>query len=906
MLAPDWELLEGALRDAVRGRPQARAGALAEELAQLCRPAQGVDADQSLDEAAARIGALPVEEIVNAALFITARFHLLNKAEQLNIAHVNRERERVATRAAPRAESVAAAVTDIARAGADADALAPLLDRIDIRPTLTAHPTEARRRSVLDKQLEVAECVRRLRDTGLLGKEREALEHRLRHLLELLLVTDDVRARRLNVPDEVRNGLYFLTTSIWRVVPRLLRDVRDAARDVWGEDAARLRLADIPPLIRYRSWIGGDRDGNPNVTHSVTRETLALLRETAVDLWDKELGALQHDLSVSSRKAPITAELLEAIERDARWTDEDPQELAHRRYEPFRLRLMQMRGRLRNDASYNADDLLADLELLARALVDAGLDDAAHDGLLADAIVRAKVFGLHIATLDIRQHSGVHEQAVAELLRIGSVTDDYAALDEPARLAVLRRELTNPRPLRPAEAALSDDTRELLDTLGVVRAAVEREPRCIRSYVISMTHDVSDMLELVLLMKETGLTVIAPDGGLRSRVRCVPLFETIDDLDRAPGLMRETLADPVYLAHLRSLADPGRDPMQEVMLGYSDSNKDGGFLMANVALHQAQSSIADAAAGTGVGIRYFHGRGGTVGRGGGRAGRAILAAPRGEHSGRIRFTEQGEVISFRYALDAIAHRHLEQILHATLLAASDRGSPEESPDRAALFDRLARRSRAAYRELIDDPAFWPWFVEASPVRHIGGLPIASRPVSRAKDGALTFDRLRAIPWVFSWIQMRALAPGWYGLGTAIREADDADRAALREAAASHPFFSTVLLNAAQEIARARMPIARRYALSVPGGEGVFERVLAEYGRSRDAVLETLGADDLLAHAPVIARSIADRNPWTDVLNLAQIELLRRHREGDEPTRESLRMPLHVSINALAAAMQSTG
>jgi len=939
----DRQLLERLLNEIVVGRPLAAAAATAKSLATQCRAATGEGADAVLDEVAATIRTMSTAEIADVVRFVTARFHLLNKAEQLNIARVNRERERTATEQRPRAESVAAAVVELRRRGADDRALAELLERIDIEPTLTAHPTEARRRTILEKQLEIARSVRRLRPSGggdggagdgdpggPLPRERREIEERIRHLLALLLMTDDVRAKRLEVPDEVRNGLYFLTTSIWRAVPRLLRDVRDSIRETaspgaspaaLGDAAANdIDLVDIPALIRYRSWIGGDRDGNPNVTHSVTVETLRLLREAAVTLWSDELTALEHDLSVSARRATISPALVEAIERERRRLTADdgdaPAEPRHRSHEPFRVRLLQMRDRLHHDPRYDGTQLLDDLRTIRAALVEAGLADVADGGRLADAIVRARVFGLHMATLDIRQHSGVHEEAVAELLRVGGVEDDYAALDERARCETLRRELAGPRPLRPIATTLSDATAELLATLEVVRQARRHEPNSIRAYVISMTHDLSDLLELLLLMKETGLLEIGADGAIRSRLQVVPLFETIDDLDRGPELVRAMLDDPAYGAHLRSLAESDGTATQEIMLGYSDSNKDGGFLMANVALQKAQTEIAEAAAGSGVRIRYFHGRGGTVGRGGGRAGRAILAAPRGGHTGRLRFTEQGEVISFRYALDEIAHRHLEQILHATMLAASEvsrDGVPVDGcpavDDRATteLFDRLARRSMSAYRTLIDDPKFWPWFIAASPVEHIGGLPIASRPVSRASGGALTFDRLRAIPWVFSWIQMRVLAPGWYGLGTAIAEASAADRAALRESVAGHPFPSTVLQNAAQEMARARMPIARRYALQAPGGEAIFDRLRDEFDRTRAVVLDTLGTDALLAHAPVIARSIEDRNPWTDVLNLAQIELLGRHRKASsDEERNDLRLPLHASINALAAAMQSTG
>lgn len=908
MLEHDWGIMERMLGEAAACSSAAFA-ALAEELVGLCRGGEGsggAEADGAFDEAAHRIGGLSVEEIAGVVRFITARFHLLNTAEQLNIAFINRERERSATRDEPRAESVAAAVRRLSEMGRDAGTFAALLEGIDIQPTLTAHPTESRRRSVLDKQLEIARLVERLRDERLLERERQTIENRLRHLLELLLVTDDVRARRLDVPDEVRNGLYFLTTSIWRIVPRLFRDVQDAARGTWAGELESVGIGDLPPVIRYRTWIGGDRDGNPNVTHAVTRETLRHFRSAAADLWDAELALLQHDLSVSTRKAPTPRELVEAVERNAAHWSDDPQELAHRAFEPFRVRLIQMRVRLRTDPSYRADELLGDLQLLRRSLHEVGLGDVAEEGRLGDAIVRARVFGLHIATLDIRQHSGVHEQAVAELLRAGRVETDYESLDEAERISLLRRELLNPRPLLPEGIELSDLSRELLDTLRTIREEIEREPRCIRSYIVSMTHDVSDLLEPLLMMKEVGLTAVGPGGHLQSRVHCVPLFETIDDLERAPGLVRGMLSDPVYRAHLESVAPSGSEPRQEVMLGYSDSNKDGGFLMANVALHAAQLRIAEAAQGSGVGIRYFHGRGGTVGRGGGRAGRAILSSPRGAHTGRLRFTEQGEVISFRYGLDDIAHRHLEQILHATLLAAGDRERNAGGASVVGLFERLAHRSMEAYRGLIDAPGFWEWFLEATPVRHIGALPIASRPVSRATGSELTFDRLRAIPWVFAWIQVRALAPGWYGLGAALSGANKSDRAELRAAVRDHLFPETILLNASQEMARARLPIARRYALSASGGGSVYAKLHEEFESAKTCVLDALGADRLLAHAPVIARSIEDRNPWTDVLNLAQIELLNRFRKAGEAEHDGLRLAIHASINALAAAMQSTG
>ncbi|MCR9077249.1 MAG: phosphoenolpyruvate carboxylase, partial [bacterium] len=397
---------------------------------------------------------------------------------------------------------------------------------------------------------------------------------------------------------------------------------------------------DLPAILRYRSWIGGDRDGNPNVTAKVTRDTFRRMREAVLTLWDAELGKLRHALSVSTRRTDLGDEIAQRVQDDLHWID-DMEHYGQRQYEPIRVRIVQMQARIARDPEYRAKDLLDDLMLIRDALHRAGLSDVAEEGLLSDAIVRARVFGLHLATLDIRQHSRVHEHAITELLRISGVCDDFTELSETEKLELLRRELQTARPLTPRGAALSDDTRELMDTLDVVREAVEQEPDAVRSWVISMTHDVSHMLSLLLLMKEAGIFRPPTNGtAARSRVHVVPLFETIDDLERAPSLMTETLTDHVFRAHLDTICADG--PLeQEVMLGYSDSNKDGGFLMANIALARAQDAVARVFAEQQVQLRYFHGRGGTIGRGGGRAGRAIMAAPPNARTGRMRFTEQG-------------------------------------------------------------------------------------------------------------------------------------------------------------------------------------------------------------------------------------------------------------------------
>ncbi|MFI4853896.1 MAG: phosphoenolpyruvate carboxylase, partial [Phycisphaerales bacterium JB065] len=868
MLEPDQKLLEQVLSDAASRVGLARADETASRVEAVCRRAADRIDDPSWDEAAAIIAGLDLDEIAGILRLTTARFHLYNNAEQLTIAQINRDRERAATPDKPRAESVDAAMRALSSNGWTPERLAEqVIRKIDVQPTLTAHPTESRRRSIMDKQLQIARALVRLRREDLLPSERAELEERVSRLVTLLLVTDEVRAKRLEVPDEVRNGLYFLTNSIWQAVPRLMRDLAAAARSVYGADAERIALAELPALIRYRSWIGGDRDGNPKVTHEVTQRTLRMHRQAASELWDAELERLERQLSISERRVPILPELIEAIEHDGEALIDNLDELEHRRREPLRIRLMQMRGRIARDDSYSTADLLRDLELLRRALHHAGLGSVAEDGPLADAIVRARVFGLHLATLDIRQHSKVHEAALAELLKLAGVTEDYSALEESAKVELLRRELAQPRPLRPYGSPVSEQTGELLAVLRTVREAIERDPITVRSYIISMTHDISDMLELMLLMKEEGL--VRPAGAGEppvSMLRLVPLFETIDDLERAPGLMRELLKDPIYRQFLDAMPTRTELPLQEVMLGYSDSNKDGGFLMANTALLFAQRDVAEAVRECGVDLRFFHGRGGTIGRGGGRAGRAILAAPAAARTGRIRFTEQGEVISFRYALPEIARRHLEQILHASLLGTASR---DDDPAMSADLDRVLReasdRSMRAYRSLIDDARFWPWLMAASPVPHIGALPIASRPISRAKGGELTFDSLRAIPWVFSFNQMRMLVPGWYGVGTALSSLSPSDLETFKRACAERESISAVMDNAAQELARARLPIARRYALRAPEGEAVFSMVQAEYERSAEMIRTVTGRDSVLSHSPAIAKSIAHRNPWTDIL-----------------------------------------
>lgn len=911
-----------------------RGHGLGQELHALCMQAGDAVDHPSRDAAAARAAGLSAAELDEVLRVVTTRFHLMNQMEQVNIVRVNRQRARAATAESPRAESLPDALLKLKKMGLSREDVRALVHRLDVQPTLTAHPTEAKRRSVLDNLVRIATLQLEVEADPIAmsdARRKLALDTRLEELVQILLATDDVRPKRLDVLDEVRNGLFFLKSSIWSAAPRLVEELAAAANATFG--AGTLEQSDLSAVIRYRTWIGGDRDGNPRVTHDVTAATLQLLKGAAVEMWDRELLELQQELTISRKRVPVPQWFVELVERTGVVAMEDAQSHEQRQYEPVRLRLMQLRHRVKHDAGYDGAALVRDLVEMRDAIAEAGLRAVAFGGRLADAIVRARLFGMHLATLDVRQHSRVHEQAVGELLSVAGVTQRYSELTEQERVEVLRAELAQPRPLRPIDSALSAETAELMQTFQVVREAVQRDRRSVRSFVISMTHGLSDVLEVLLLMKEAGLSRVRHDasrGGavLESTIHVVPLLETIDDLERGEALVGVMLDDAMYRSHLDSLV-PAMEghtaPMQEIMLGYSDSNKDGGFLMANLALDRAQRRIARAVRSRGVLLRYFHGRGGTVGRGGGRAGRAILAAPAAARTGRIRFTEQGEVISFRYALPAIAERHLEQIMHALLVASADGAlsaggeAEQHGTDGAAakLMERLAERSMQRYRELVDDPEFWGWFTSAGPIGPIAGLPIASRPVMRAAGSGLgaagavqtSFDQLRAIPWVFSWVQMRCLAPGWYGLGAALSECSEAELSLLAETYKSSLWLATVMDNAAQELLRARMAIVKRYAMATGTAAGA--RILGELQSEHEAasrgVLRVSGRKNLGDESPLIARSIVDRNPWTDVLNLVQVELLERARgASSEAERKQLEPLLLQSVSGLAAAMQSTG
>lgn len=915
------ELLYGLLGEIVQEKVGEDFWKLIQDLAQICEDA-GHPNGHTWQEAVSKVARLDLNEMLWLVRTLTGFFHLVNQAEKQEIIRKNRKYAQNATKLKPGKETIARSLQVMQEKGLEFDAFRDLLDTIKIEPTLTAHPTEARRRSVLYKQQAIAKLLDSLQQCELDEVKTKKIKKQLAYEIAMILVTDDVRKERLSVRDEVKYALYFGTTTIREAVPRIYEDLQSALETYFGASIEGSRH--FPAFLRYRTWIGGDRDGNPNVTATLTRETFRLQRDAAVQLYLTDLKQLWRELSVSARKAHIPQELYDSISADKTFGLLNEAALSSYNHEPFRQKISLMMARLKAISEdkhiYPSTDFVADLSLIEQCLEESGWKELAQSELLRRLIFQAKTFGLYLISLDIRQHSNVHEQSVADLLQLGGVTTEYLKMSEAERMAVLTQELQNPRPLLPVDVDVPIQTQEMLDTLRVVREIAQSESAALGTFIVSMTSDVSDMFEVLLMAKEVGLWRIH-DGKVESVLDVSPLFETIGDLEVSAPFMDALFTHPLYKAHLEA-----RHQSQEIMLGYSDSNKDGGYWMANWALHKAQSALAEVCNKHGVSFQLFHGRGGSVGRGGGRAGQGIVSLPLACQNGRIRFTEQGEIISFRYAQSNIAHRHLEQVVSSVLEGMTQKiflsqkfqdrsAQPREEKARAAIMESIAQRAMDIYRAMIiEDEAFWKWYIAITPIEHISRLPIASRPVSRKAANEVDFEGLRAIPWGFAWTQTRYNVPGWYGIGLALDEYlsyNDLNLKFLQDCYEKWPFFRTVIDNAEREMARTRFGIAEQYAqrFSPTKGtphEGFHKRIVSDFAKAEKAILGITRKKALL-EGSVIEALIHYRNPFTDMLNIAQMELMERWRTAtDESEKETLKEALFYSINGLAAAVQSTG
>jgi len=846
----------------------------------------------------------------------TVFFHLVNSMEQHEITRINRERAQKSTVEDPRSESIAEAVFFLKNRGLSYDEALGIVSKLDIQPTITAHPTEARRRSILQKQQAITGMINKLDYNNLTPDEIDGINNEILNEISLLLATDEIRASSLTVEDEVENGLYYFTRSIWETIPQMYRDLKRSFKNYYDKEP------DLPSILKYRSWIGSDRDGNPNVTPKVTWRTAIQQRRTILELYIDELRELRRYLSVSEKQVDIPDFIKKSLKKDE--AEVPLSERYERRYkhEPYRrklshmmMRLQQLLDSLEEDrrkivqegSKYRSEHFIEDLHLIQKGLTESGLEGLASQGWLQDLIIRVKTFGFNLAGLDIREHSGQHEQVVEEFLKIAGVEENYSDLPEEKKIELLARELKNPRPLISSNYPKSELADKMMRLFGVIKDLREIDREIIGIYVISMTHGISDMLEVLLLAKESDLWRYN-NGEVETDLDVVPLFETIEDLEESDRLMKIIFENKLYQTHLKA-----RNQFQEIMLGYSDSNKDGGYWMANWALQKAQEGLGKVCREYEIDFRLFHGRGGTVGRGGGRSNQAIMALPPISNNGRIRFTEQGEVISFRYSLPAITRRHLEQIVHALVYVTTFDQDEETNKmalesDASKIMEEVARESMKAYRSLIDDEDFWPWYTGITPIEHISRLPIASRPVSRGGAKAADFNNLRAIPWVFAWTQARYNVPGWYGTGVALSHIlENGGRETLEQMQSWYKnwiFFKTVLDNTQREMARTHLTTAQHYS---DPGHTMNKRILEDFENAKHAIKKITGQDEILGHRKVITNSIAFRNPFTYPLNLMQVELMERWDQATkEEEKKPLRHALFLSINGIAAAMQSTG
>ena len=904
-LRNDIRLLGRILGDTVRDQEGADVFDLVERIRQTSIRFHRDDDRPARRELEIILDSMSTSETVRIVRAFSYFSHLANIAEDQN--NIRQMRARSTAGGTPRPGTLALTLAHARAAGFSAADLRRFFASALVSPVLTAHPTEVRRKSTIDREMEIAALLDRRERVQLTQEEIEASDEQLRRAVLTLWQTNLLRRTKLTVLDEVANGLSFYDYTFLHEVPRLHCALEDRLNE--GEGGASGELASF---LRMGSWIGGDRDGNPFVTAEVMRGTLRLQSSRVLRFYLEELHALGAELSLAAHLADVSDELRALAQRS-------PDTSPHRSGEPYRLAVSGIYARLTatalkldvgitrrpvgEAAPYaNVGEYKADLDILDRSLIsnNSGVIARGRLRLLRRAL---DCFGLHLASLDMRQNSAVHERTVAELIDAATPGMSYLALNEEARIGLLANELRSARPLTSAFVKYSDET---LGELAVFRAAAEAHAKfganVIPQCIISMCKGMSDMLEVALLLKEAGL--VHPSG--RSAINIVPLFETIEDLQASSGIMDRMLS----LHDYRKLVD-SRGAVQEVMLGYSDSNKDGGFVTSGWELYKAEIGLIEVFERHGVRLRLFHGRGGSVGRGGGPSYDAIIAQPVGAVNGQIRITEQGEIISSKYSNAEVGRNNLEILAAATLEASLLQ--PRQSAPRAEYLkamEQLSALAFKAYRGLVyETEGFADYFWASTVITEISTLNIGSRPASRKKTREI--EDLRAIPWVFSWAQCRLMLPGWYGFGSAVEtwisEHPDKGMPFLKELYREWPFFRTLLSNMDMVLAKSSIAIASRYAELVPDArlrENIFGRIRREWQISIEMLLDIMGQERLLQGNPLLERSIRNRFPYLDPLNHVQVELLKEHR-AQNPDEQVLR-GIQLTINGISAGLRNSG
>jgi phosphoenolpyruvate carboxylase len=900
-LRDDIRLLGRVLGDTVRDQEGANVFDLVESIRQTSIRFHRDEDRHARRELESILDSMSISETVRIVRAFSYFSHLANIAEDHNNIRQMRSRAAGAT-----CDSLLTQTLHHARqAGFGAAELRRFFKDALVSPVLTAHPTEVRRKSTMDREMEIARLLDRRERLQMTQEEIEASEEQLRRAVVTLWQTNLLRRTKLTVLDEVTNGLSFYDYTFLHEVPRLHCALEDRLSREGGEEG-------VASFLKMGSWIGGDRDGNPFVTAEVMRGTLRLQASRIISFYLEELHALGAELSMAAHLADVSAELRALAERS-------PDPSPHRTGEPYRLAVSGIYARLTATAEKldveitrrpvgeaepyaSVKQFQSDLDVLHRSLMANNSSVIARGRL---RLLRRAVdcFGFHLARLDIRQNSTVHERTVGELFDAAIPGMSYMALDEEARVNLLLSELRSARPLSSPFVKYSEET---VSELEVFRAAAEAHatfgadviPNCI----ISMCKGMSDMLEVAVLLKEVGL--VNPSG--RSAVNIVPLFETIEDLQAAAGIMDRMLA----LHDYRRLVD-SRGSLQEVMLGYSDSNKDGGFVTSGWQLYQTEINLVEVFERHGVRLRLFHGRGGSVGRGGGPSYDAIIAQPGGAVNGQIRITEQGEIISSKYSNAEVGRNNLEILAAATL--ETSLLQPRQSAPRAEYLkamEQLSAQAFKAYRGLVyETEGFADYYWGSTVISEIATLNIGSRPASRKKTREI--EDLRAIPWVFSWAQCRLMLPGWYGFGSAveawIKEHPEQGMPFLQELYREWPFFRTLLSNMDMVLAKSSIAIASRYAELVPDialRENIFGRIRREWHLSIEMLLEIMGHDRLLQGNPLLERSIRNRFPYLDPLNHVQVELLKEHRAQNAD--EQILRGIQLTINGISAGLRNSG
>jgi phosphoenolpyruvate carboxylase len=912
----DIRLLGRLLGDAIRSTEGDETFELVEQIRRLAvdgrrSGASNVDAMREI------LGRQPIAEQLLVVRALDWLSLLANAAED---GHVERmERARRMDRSSAPHGSFRAALEHVTAAGVTSDRLLDAARRLQISPVITAHPTEVRRKTIL----EVLDDVARLLDERhrVVGDPSAGAEIEQELALRVLLLwqTALLRLSKLRVRDEINEAIRYYGASLFEAVPAVTGELADELDAFAGGTSV-----DTTHAITMGSWIGGDRDGNPFVTADVLRYAIGRQTATALEHHLMALYRLSRLLSMTDRLVTPSPELIALAEASG---DNSP----FRADEPYRRALRGMHARLHAYAESVLDgdepvpgpapsdlrpaytdlsELEHDLDIVIGSLASHGAGPLANR-LVVPVRRSVATFGAHLCGLDMRQNSAVHEQVIADLLRAAGVCHDYLELDETRRVELLEAELHSPRPLRHPGASYDDLTLRELAILDEAAEAVRRVGRAIvPHYVISMAHDVSDVLEVAVLLKEVGLAHAAFDGRpATTQLDIVPLFETIDDLRRAADVLQRLLANDVYADLVRS-----RGHRQEVMVGYSDSNKDGGYLCSQWSLSSAQAALTETARRVGVRLRFFHGRGGSVGRGGGPAYEAILALPPGSVDGSIRLTEQGEMVAAKYSNPAMARRNLETLASATLeTSVLHTPGTTEPAAYAAVMDELSQHAFDAYRELVyGDDRFVTFFRSITPTDEIAKLNVGSRPASRTASSAI--EDLRAIPWVFGWTQCRINLPGWFGVGTAVESFVGTGASAnerveqLAEMYREWPFFRTAVDNMGMVLAKTDMDIARRYADVLVEDDTMRSEIFGAIASECERTLRwhgcITGSPTPLADNPLLAHSLRNRYPYLDPLHVIQVDLLRRFRDGDDD--EMVERGIQLSLNAIATGLRNSG